>query len=129
MTAADGHLNVSDILIPAVTDQPHRPWHFARGAAGVRLMLAAARERRVPLAACLDGTGLTEGDLARPDLVVEAEQELRIARNLLRLTGDPPGLGVAVGRHAGVAAFGVWGYAILTSPTWADAFALALRYM
>ena len=77
---------------------------------------------------CLWSSGIAPADLEEPALVVEGGQELRVMRNLLGAVGDLPGLGAEVGRRARLGSFGIWGYAVLTSPTFADAARLGVRF-
>lgn len=105
-------------------------WNFARGPAGVRLMLAAGADRGVSAETLLHGSGLDAAALDDPLYAVEAGQELQVARTLQRAVpeADRLGLAVDVGRRTTLGTFGVWGLAILTSPTWGEALALAVRY-
>ncbi len=103
-------------------------WDHPRGTAATRILLEVGRDHGVPAAACLAGTGLTPAELADPTREVEAGQELAVARNLLAATGDLPGLGAEAGRRYTVGVFGVWGFALLTSPTGRDLIRLGVRY-
>ncbi|WP_320669124.1 AraC family transcriptional regulator [Patulibacter defluvii] len=108
---------------------PNRPsWDYRRGTAGVRLILAVAADHGVTAEACLAGSGVDRADLDDPDRLIEAGQELAIARNLLRSVGDRPGLGVEAGRRYTVGALGLWGFALMASPTVREALRLGVRY-
>lgn len=102
-------------------------WDFPRSPVGARLLLDAGVEYGVPGEVCLSGTGLAEADLERHGQI-EAGQELRIARNIVLEAGDRPGLGVRAGQGYTIEAVGVWGFALLTSPTWGDAIDVGVRY-
>ncbi len=82
----------------------------------------------VPEVTALGGTGLTTAALEDPASLVEAEQELRVVRNLLWELGDRPGLGLEAGRRFSVGSAGVLGFALLSSPTARDAVRIVVRY-
>ncbi|WP_412544124.1 AraC family transcriptional regulator [Longispora sp. K20-0274] len=100
-------------------------WPQRRAPAGIRRMLAVAAEDDVPADILLAGTGLS-ADLSAE---VTGDQELGVARNLLRVLGDPPGLGLRVGANYRLPEFGIWGFALLTSPTLRDAAVVGLRHL
>jgi len=77
---------------------------------------------------CLRGTGLSVAGLAAPELVVSREQELAVIANLCSAL-DRPGLGIEVGRRYHVTTHGIWGYALISSPTLQAAIDLGLRYL
>ncbi|WDD90260.1 AraC family transcriptional regulator ligand-binding domain-containing protein (plasmid) [Burkholderia sp. FERM BP-3421] len=64
----------------------------------------------------LQGSGITEKDLTRPDLVVSHTQELIVFANALRVTGDES-IGITIGQSIPVTAYGVRGHAMLVCPT------------
>ena len=103
-------------------------WDFPRAPGAVRALAATGEARGVSRDRCLRSTGIAPADLEDPELIVEGGQELQVMRNLLAVVGDLPGLGAEVGRRARLGSFGIWGYAILTSPTWADAVRLGVRF-
>lgn len=103
-------------------------WDHLRGPSAARILVALAAEHGIDAARALAGTGLRPDDLERPDTVVEAAVELTIARTLLRAAGDAPGLGLQAGARYTVGSLGVWGFALLTSPTVADLVRLGVRY-
>lgn len=102
----------------------------ARGAGSVGLLVGFAAEHGVDAALTLRGTGLREDDLLVPDAQVTAEQELRAVRNVLGAL--PDGTRALAGRRLGeryhVSTFGPLGFALLSSPTVADAVEVALRF-
>lgn len=103
-------------------------WDFLRASAGVRTVVDAGVARGVAAERCLRLTGLSPHDLESPDLVVEAGQELQAMRNLVAAVGDEPGLGADVGRRFTLGTFGIWGYTLLTSPTWAEVVSTGVRF-
>lgn len=103
-------------------------WDYPRASAGVRTLVEAGVGRGLTVERCLASTGLRPADLDDADLIVEGGQELQVMRNLVGALGDIPGLGVDVGRRFTVGSFGIWGYTMLTSPTWGEALAIAVRF-
>ena len=102
-------------------------WEFARGIAGVVVLVEVGRARDVPAATMLSGTGLRVGDLDDHERLVTAAQELRVVRNLRRAA--PAVSGVEVGRAYHVSTFGILGFALLSSRTLLEALNAALRYI
>jgi AraC-like DNA-binding protein len=103
-------------------------WDFARPPVGARGFMEAGEAHGVPAERSLHGTGLTAAQLADPATRVEAGQELQVARNLIEQLGDRAGLGVEAGRRMTIGDLGIWGFAVLTSPTWGEALLLGLRF-
>lgn len=110
-------------------DVATHPRSFQRGIAGVRAIVEVGAEHGVPAPACLTGSGIDQELLANDATVVRSGQELIVAHNLVRATGGPAGLGLAVGSRFRLHTYGVWGFALLASPTLRDAAAVALRYL
>ncbi|WP_309234441.1 AraC family transcriptional regulator ligand-binding domain-containing protein [Nocardia sp. XZ_19_385] len=77
----------------------------------------------------LRGTGIDKQLLSDPAGEVTAAQELALIRNLVTRLGDPPGLGIEVGLRNRLTMHGVYGLAILSSPTMRAALSLAVRYI
>lgn len=104
------------------------PWDFPRSPATTRDLVQVAADYGVPEVTALAGTGLTVAGLEDAGSLVEAEQELRVVRNLLGELGDRPGLGLEAGRRFSVGSAGVLGFALLSSPTARDAVRIVVRY-
>lgn len=83
----------------------------------------------VPMATCLARTGLTPADLRDPAGTVTGGQELVIIDNILDALGDPPMLGLEAGLRYHLTTYGIWGFALISSPTLRDAVHLGLRYL
>ena len=94
------------------------------------LMVQTGLDRGANTKALLHGTGLSEPDLANSARLIAASQELRIARNLVRALGNPPGLGreIAYGKLP-ITRLGVYGYALLASPTLGAMLELGVRWI
>ncbi|WP_161631380.1 AraC family transcriptional regulator [Sedimentitalea nanhaiensis] len=88
-----------------------------RSPGSLRILCEAAPDYGVTAEACLAGTGLVAFDLYSEHTHVPLEQELRAIGNFLRLAPYRPGLGVEIGRRFRPEVFGIWGYAIQSSPT------------
>ncbi|WP_286150220.1 AraC family transcriptional regulator [Mycobacterium sp. ST-F2] len=78
---------------------------------------------------CLAGTRTTPAAIRVPDAEVTAQQELKAIANIVASLGDRPGLGLQAAARYPVTAFGVWGFAILTSPTVGEAIDVAVRFV
>ncbi|WP_020648672.1 AraC family transcriptional regulator [Solimonas variicoloris] len=104
-------------------------WDFKRSTASVQLLVAFGRERGHAEAELLRGSGLSPAQLADPNVEIAAVRELRVIANLLRLSGDAPGLGLSAGLRYHFTAYGFWGYGLVSSATAADALRLALRFL
>lgn len=113
---------MSSLLAPVTRD-----WGFPRSATGTALMVGHAEATGMTARAALAGTGLSARDLADGSEVT-AEQEMRVARNLLR-GGPSTRSAVVLGRRYRIATFGIAGYALLTSRTLLDAMNFALRFL
>lgn len=94
----------------------------------IRILCEAAPEFGVTPDQCLEGTGLVAFDLYGAETKVTLEQEFTAIENFLRHAPDRPGLGIAVGRRYRPEVFGIWGYAILSSPTFRASLKTATDY-
>lgn len=103
--------------------------HSRRPAASLVLMLDWAAELGVTARQCLTGTRLTPAAVRVPAVEVSGQQELKAIANIVNLLGDRPGLGLQAAARYPVTAFGVWGFAILTSPTLGEAIDIAVRFV
>lgn len=100
-----------------------------RSATSLRFLCEVAVERGVPLHEALAGTGLTGDDLEQASTQIRLSQELRTIENVIERSGKCVGLGAAVGRRMHAHSFGIWGFAILTSPTLREAIVTAIDYI
>lgn len=78
---------------------------------------------------CLAGTGLDWQTLGTPGAEVDAEQELLLIRNLVRHLGHIPGIGIQAGYRYRLSTYGVYGFAMLSCPTFRSALSIAARYL
>jgi len=100
-----------------------------RAITSVRLQVAYAAEQGISVSQSLAGSGLDAGMLQQADATIEAEQELVVIRNLCARLADPVVHGLAMGQRYHLSSYGVWGFALLSSPTFGDAIRLGLRYL
>ena len=73
----------------------------------------------------LAGSGIAATDLDCADTRITRTQELQVCANALQLRSD---LGLELGRRMHVSAYGMVGYAALSSATFGDAWRLMLQY-
>jgi len=103
-------------------------WDVERSPMSVQLLVRLGADHGVPAPVCLKSTGLTEESLREVAATVSAHQELTVIANLLRTLGDPPGLGLEAGIKYHLTTYGIWGFAMISSPTWRSAIDIGLRY-
>jgi len=103
-------------------------WNFARSIAGIRLLVELGAAHALTKPQCLLGTGIRERDLEDPNCVISAGQELRLIRNLLVHLPHVPALGVEAGMRYHYTAFGMLGFALVTSQSARNALEVGLRY-
>jgi len=100
-----------------------------RSPAGVRYALAVGRDEGLTAAQLLAGTGLTEDDVLAADHAIGQDGEFILTANLLRAVDDSVSCGIAVGSRLTAGDLGIWGYALISSATGADALAVAVDYV
>ena len=91
----------------------------------IAAVVAALGEGGVSAAEALDGTALSESQLAKS--LVSYRQMRAVFDNAQRLSAEPA-LALAAGRKMHFTAFGMYGYALLSSPSHAEAIAFAVKY-
>lgn len=100
-----------------------------RPAASLALMVDWAAEFGLTAQQCLAGTRTTPAAVRSPSAEVSGQQELRAIGNIIAALGDRPGLGLQAAASYPVTAFGLWGFAILTSPTLGEAIDVGVRFV
>ncbi len=93
----------------------------------VAALVGVLAEAGIPVAEALSGSGIAESQLLAPTTRISYRQILAVFRNALRLSPDPA-LALHAGQRMHLTAFGMYGYAILSSPTHAASVDLALKY-
>ncbi|WP_319453151.1 MULTISPECIES: AraC family transcriptional regulator [unclassified Mycobacterium] len=104
-------------------------WDHPRSIAGVVLLVDHAVSAGTTAEECLVGTGLPVEALQDWSGIVEAQQEIAVIRNVVQQLGDKPGLGVEVGARYHLTTYGIFGYALLSCDTMADAVETGLNYI
>jgi AraC-like DNA-binding protein len=109
----------------------HRPLpgfkHRIYPAHKVAALVGVLVEKGVPVADALAGSGLTDSRLNASATRVSYQQMLTVFRNALRLTPDPA-VALLAGQRMHVTAYGMYGYALLSSPTHAAGVDFAARH-
>lgn len=103
-------------------------WDFCRSVTSSQLLVALGEEHGASRQQLLHNTGIAEEQLYNPETVVEAQTELTIIRNLLHAVPDIPGLGLLAGRRYQLSTYGIWGFAIASSPNARQAIELAKNF-
>ncbi|MDH4608634.1 AraC family transcriptional regulator [Pseudomonas sp. BN102] len=106
---------------------PH--WAARRSAISVQLMTQFGLDHGLTVEQCLAGTGLDWRLLADPGAEVATSQELQLLRNIALGLGHLPGAGLEAGQRYRLNTYGIWGFALLSSPTYRSAAQLGLRYL
>src|SRR5687767_3523199 len=86
---------------------------------GMGALVAALREHDVQLELLLQGTGRMAPQLVDPQARMSQAQKLTISRNARRLS-PVPDLGLRAGARQRLSDFSVYGYALVSSPTFGD---------
>lgn len=104
-------------------------WDLPRTPASIGLLVRLGAERGLAEEALLGGTGLRREVLDDPRGEVRPAEELRVIANLVEALDDPPGLGIEAGVRYHLTTYGIWGFALISSPTGRSAIATGLRYL
>lgn len=92
-------------------------------------MLGLAAEHGVPAETCLRGTPLDVDRLRRPNAEVTARQEQTVIANVLETLDYPDDLGLQVGNRYHLTSYGIFGFALISSPALRSAVEVGLRYL
>jgi AraC-like DNA-binding protein len=103
-------------------------WSPRRSAASALLLVRLGTEHGVPAQTALAGTGLSLDELRTPGTEVTGAQELALLRNLMRACPDPA-LPLEAGRRYHLTTYGIWGFALASSPTVRDALAVGSQFV
>jgi AraC-like DNA-binding protein len=104
-------------------------WPNRRNIASMRALTRLAEQFSISLATCLHQTGVSIHQLNDPYAQVDATQELQLVTNLINAYGGyQPELGLQAGRYYHLDTYGIWGFALVSSPTLHEAIDLGLRY-
>ena len=100
-----------------------------RAASSIQIMVQLGCEHELSQELCLQDTGLCSDDLQRGDLLVSAEQELQVIDNLVTALPDITDLGIQAGLRYQLTTFGIWGFAMISSPNLKSAIEVGLAYL
>ena len=95
---------------------------------GVAILASVLREYGMDPAPLMTRSGIEPARIYDPGAHVTATQELAFIRHAVAAT-DVPDLGLRAGRRHHFSLFGMWGFAMASSPTLEDAVRLGLRYI
>jgi len=90
------------------------------------LLVDLAAEHGMSAADSLHGTPLTRSDLDDLDAEVRLRDELQIITNILGALEDVPDLGIEAGLRCHAASPGIWGLALMSSQTLAEAMSVGV---
>lgn len=104
-------------------------WDFRRGIATARVLTQLGHEHGLTFDAMQRNTGLTRALLDDPKAEIEAMQEIALIRNLVTDLKHIPTLGIQAGGRYHLTTYGLWGYAVMSSPTLGSAVSMASRML
>lgn len=90
-------------------------------------LVEVLNEQGVAPEASLSGTGLSLESLAKPGTLTSVRQYITVCRNALDLSQDPE-TPFRVGSRIPLSAYGMYGFALVCSPTIREYFQVAVRY-
>lgn len=85
-------------------------------------------EHGVSIEAALDGTGISRRTLQDPYARISTRQRMAVYRNALALCSDS-GIGLDVGTRLHLSSYGMYGLALLSSPTLGGFFDFGFKYL
>lgn len=90
-------------------------------------MVSLVRRWHVPAKELLEGFGLSEHELERPNARLPASTMAALIERARKLTGEP-GLGFHVGQQKHISMYGILGFAAMSAATLGESLAIAARY-
>ncbi len=102
-------------------------WDVRRSVVSARILTQVGVEQGADLDALLAQTRLTRDDLNNDQLQIDTLQEVQLIRNLVTLLPQHPTLGLIAGSRYHLHTFGLWGYAVISSPDMTGAINMATR--
>ncbi len=103
-------------------------WSLPRSTASAAILVELAGEYGVPAESLLADTGIRRTQLADPEGEINAGQELVLVQELVARLGHVRGLGLDAGTRYHASTHGVWGWAVISSPTARRALEVGVRY-
>lgn len=104
-------------------------WDFRRGIATARVLTQLGFDHGVSIDNMLRHTGITRALLDDPKGEIEAHQEVQLCRNLINALPHIATLGLQAGTRYHVTTYGLWGYAVMSSPTLGSGIGMASRML
>jgi len=95
---------------------------------GLGALVAEMNDQGISAAALLQGTGLAPQQLADPKALMSTEQKITVFRNAWRLSAVPD-IGLRAGSRQRLSDFGVYGFALVSSPTFGEAVLIGVRHV
>jgi len=95
----------------------------------VQLICSYGLEHGLSQSTLLEGSSVGVLQLSDANVEIDAQQELKVIKNLLQHLGQPFRLGVELGSRYQLTTYGIMGYALLASQTMREAIALSQRYL
>lgn len=95
----------------------------------VSLIVQYATQAGLEAADVLKGSGIKAEQLTDASADIHEEQELKVLENLSQLKTDAFQVGMELGSRYQLTSYGLWGYALLASPSLRKAVDLGLRYL
>lgn len=102
---------------------------YRRSINSAQILCRLGTDHGIPLALLLEGSGISPEMLHDSQVEIEAEQEMRMIHNLRAASSQIPGLGMEAGQRYHLTTYGIWGFALASSPTVRSAIDIALRYV
>ncbi len=93
----------------------------------VAALVEVLREQGIAPEASLSGTGLSPESLAQPQTLTSIRQYITVCDNALQLSKDPE-TPFRVGSRIPLSAYGMYGFALVCSPTIRECVQVALKY-
>jgi AraC-like DNA-binding protein len=106
--------------LPGIDDRIDPPYKMA-------VLVDILAEEGIAPEAALAGSGVDPQQVRAPATRISARQLLAVCGNALRLSRDP-GIAIRAGKRIRITHLGLYGYALLSSPTPRDAIEFAIRY-
>ncbi|MCH8179461.1 MAG: AraC family transcriptional regulator [Proteobacteria bacterium] len=108
---------------------PRHLWDFRRGMATARVLCQLGFDHGLSPEAMFRHTGLHRTTIEDPKGEIEAQQEIQLIRNLVAELPHLPLLGLEAGKRYHVTTYGLWGYAVLSSPNLGMAVSMGSRML
>lgn len=113
----------------SVKPLPRQLWDFRRGMATARVLCQLGFDHGLGQEAMFRQTGLNRTLIEDTKGEIDAQQEIQLIRNLVTELPHLPQLGLEAGGRYHVTTYGLWGYAVLSSPTLGMAVSMASRML